>query len=139
MWRACSSRQQRWHGCDSKQCACVRQQAAAAGGTIAMDGRQPACVRQRAADGVCIQQHAAVAACVRQRAAAAVCVRQRAGADGSTIAMGDSDGCDQPVAQLRWAAAAAAQRTGDGGKIAMDNGNGDGQLWFKAGVGGCIG
>ncbi len=95
---ACSSMQQRWHGCNSKQRACVRQQVAAAGGMIAIDGMQPACMRQWAADAVCMQQ----------RAAAAACVQQRAGAAGSTIAMGYSDGSGQPAAQLRWAAAAAA-------------------------------
>ena len=80
----------------------MRQQAAAAGGMIAMDGMQPACMQQWAAD----------AACMRQGAAAAACVRQRVGAAGSTIAMGYSDGSGQPAAQLRWAAAAAAaQRT----------------------------
>ncbi len=41
-----------------QQAACVPQ-AAADGGTIAMDGRQPACVRQRAADVACVQQRAA--------------------------------------------------------------------------------
>jgi hypothetical protein len=101
MWRACSSRQQRRRGCGSKQRVCVRQQAAAARGRIAMDSRQPACMRQWAADAVC----------VGQRAAAAACVRQRAGAAGSMTAMGDSDGIGQPVAQLQLAAAAAAQRT----------------------------
>ncbi len=103
MRRACSSRQQRRRGCGSKQHACVWQQAAAAGGMIAMDGRQLACMRQWAADAACMQQCAA--------AAAAACVQQRAGAAGSTIAMGDSDGCGQPAAQLHWAAAAAVQRT----------------------------
>jgi hypothetical protein len=111
MRHACSSRQQWRRGCSSEQRACVRQQAAAAGGTIAMDGRQPACVRQRAADAVCMQQRAAAAASMRQRAAAAACVRQQVGAAGSTIAIGDSDGCGQPPAQLQWAAAVAAQRT----------------------------
>ncbi len=108
MQRACSSRQQQRHGCGSKQRACVRQQAVAAGGTIGMDGRQPACVRQWAADAVCVQQRAAAAACVCQHAAAAACERQRAGAASSMIAMGDSDGCGQLSAQLRWVAAAAA-------------------------------
>ncbi len=113
-----------------QQCACVRQQAAVAGGMIAMDGMQPACVRQWAAD----------AACMRQRAAAAVCVRQWAGAAGSTIAMGYSDGSGQPAAQLRWAAAAAAaQRMVGRRKNAMNNDYSDGQLWVKAGVGGCSG
>jgi hypothetical protein len=99
--------QQRWRGCGSEQRACVRQQAAAAGGMIGMDSMQPACVRQWAVDAVCMGQ----------RAAAAVCVRQQAGAAGSTIAMGYSDGSGQPVAQLRWAAtAAAAQRTAGGQK-----------------------
>ncbi len=79
--------QQQWRGCSSKQRACVRQQAAAAGGMIAMDGSQPACMRQWAADVVCMQQHAAAAACVPQRA----------GAAGSTIAMGYSDGSGQPA------------------------------------------
>ncbi len=51
--------QQRWRGCGSKQRALVEPQAAADGGTIAMDGRQPACMRQRAADVACMQQHAA--------------------------------------------------------------------------------
>ncbi len=111
MRRACSSRQQRGYGCGSKQRACVWQQAVVAGGTIAMDGRQPACVRQRAADALCVRQRAAGAACMRQRAGVAACVQQRAGAAGSTIAIGDSDGCSQPVARLRWAVAAAAQRT----------------------------
>jgi hypothetical protein len=78
----------------------VRQQAAAAGGTIAMDGRQPACVRQRAADAACVRQRAVAAACMRQRAAAAACVLQQAGAASSTIAMGDSDGSGQLAAQL---------------------------------------
>ncbi len=56
---------QQWQlGCGSKQCACVRQQAAAAGGMIAMDGMQPACVWQWAADAACMQQCAAAAACV---------------------------------------------------------------------------
>ncbi len=111
MQHACSSRQQRWRGCDSKQRACVRQQAAAAGGTIAMDGRQPAFMQQREADLACVRQRAAAAACMQQRAAAAACVQQRVGAAGSTIAMGDSDGCSQPAAQLRWAAVEAVQRT----------------------------
>ncbi len=94
--------QQRRRGCSSKQLACVRQQAATAGGMIAMDGMQPACMQLWAADAVCMQQ----------RAAAAACVRQWAGAADSTIAMGYSDGSGQPAAQLRWAAAAAAaQRT----------------------------
>ncbi len=94
--------QQRQRGCSNKQRGCVRQQAAAAGGMIAMDGMQPACVRQWAGDTACMQQ----------RAVAAACVQQRAGAAGSTIAMGYSDGSSQPAAQLRWAvaAAAAAQR-----------------------------
>jgi hypothetical protein len=109
--RVCSSRQQWRHGCGSKQRVCVRQQAVAARGTIAMDGRQPACVRKQAADVACVRQCAMAAAWVQQRAAVAACVRQRAGAAGSTIAMGDSDGSGQPVAQLRWVAAAAAQRT----------------------------
>ncbi len=43
----------------SKQHALVEPQAAADGGTIAMDGRQPACMWQRAADVACMQQHAA--------------------------------------------------------------------------------
>jgi hypothetical protein len=51
--------QQRQRGCDSKQRALVEPQAAADGGTIAMDGRQPACMRQRAADVACVQQRAA--------------------------------------------------------------------------------
>jgi hypothetical protein len=89
----------------------VWQQAAAAGGTIAMDGRQPACVQQWVADAACMQQHAESAACVRQHAATAACVRQQAGAVGSTIAMGDSDGSGQPAARLQWAAGAAAQKT----------------------------
>ncbi len=110
MGLACSSKQQRWRECGSKQRACVRQQAAAAGGMIAMDSRQPVCMRQRAADAACVRQHAAVAVCMQQRAAVAACVQQWAGAAGSTIAMGDSDGCGQLAAQLRWAAAAAAQR-----------------------------
>ncbi len=94
--------QQRWRGCGSKQGACVRQQAAAAGEMITMDSMQPACVRQWAADAACLQQHAAVAACVRQQA----------GAAGSTIAIGYSDSSGQPATQLQWAAAAvAAQRT----------------------------
>ncbi len=93
MQHACSSRQQQRRGCGSKQRACVRQQAAAAEGMLAMDGRQPACVRQQAADAACVRQRAAAAACMHQRAAAAACVRQRAGVAGSTIAMGDSDGC----------------------------------------------
>jgi hypothetical protein len=88
----------------------VRQQAAAAEGTIAMDGRQPACVRQQAADAACMRQRAAAAACVQQHALVVVCVQQRAGAAGSTIAMGDSDGSGQPAAQLQWAAAVAVQR-----------------------------
>ncbi len=43
----------------SKQRVLVELQAAADGGTIAMDGRQPACMRQRAVDVACVQQHAA--------------------------------------------------------------------------------
>ncbi len=82
--------QQRRRGCGSKQRACVRQQAAAAGGMIAMDGMQTACVRQWAADEACMGQHAAAVACVQQRA----------GAAGSRIAMGYSDGSSQPVEQL---------------------------------------
>ncbi len=103
------------------------QQALVAGGMIAMDGRQPACMRQWSTDVACVRQHAAVAACVRQRA----------GAAGSTIAMGYSDGSDQPAAQLQWAAAvAAAQRMAGWRKIAMNNNYGDVQLWVKAGIGG---
>ncbi len=83
--------QQRRRGCGSKQRACGRQQAAAAGGMIAMDGMQPACVRQQAVD----------VACMQQRAAAAVCVQQRVGSAGSMIAMGYSDGSGQPAAQLQ--------------------------------------
>ncbi len=90
--------QQRWCGCGSEQRACVRQQVAAAGGMIAMNGMQPACVRQWAVDAVCMQQ----------RAAAAACVWQWAGVAGSMIAIGYSDGSGQPAAQLRWIAAAAA-------------------------------
>jgi hypothetical protein len=60
----------------------------------------------------CVRQWAADAACMQQRAAAAECVRQRAGAASSTTAMGYSDGCGQPAAQLQWAVVAAvAQRT----------------------------
>ncbi len=119
--------QQRRRGCSSKQHACVRQQAAAAGGMIVMDGRQPACVRQWAVD----------AAWVQQRAAAAACVRQWAGAAGSTTAMGTvmaaasrRHNCDGQRQQR--------QRKGrrDGGKIAMNNDYGNGQLWVKVGVGG---
>jgi hypothetical protein len=69
--------QQQRRGCGSEQPACVRQQAAAAEGKVAMDGMQPACVQQWAAD----------AACMQQRALAAACVQQRVGAAGSTIAM----------------------------------------------------
>ncbi len=83
--------QQQWRGCGSEQHACARQQAAAAGGMIAMDGMQPACMRQWAADAACMQQCAAVTACVRQWA----------GAAGSTIAMGYSDVSSQLAAQLR--------------------------------------
>jgi hypothetical protein len=57
----------------------------------------------------------------------------------------------RPAARLQWETVMAAAnrwhnchgrrrrwRKGrwDGGKIAMDNGDGDGQLWVKAGVGG---
>jgi hypothetical protein len=70
MRRACSSRQQWRRGCGSGQRACVRQQAAAAGGMIAMDGRQPACMRQWIADAACVRQRAAAAACMHQHAAA---------------------------------------------------------------------
>ncbi len=42
----------------NKQRALVELQAAADGGTIAMDGRQPACVRQQAVDVACMQQRA---------------------------------------------------------------------------------
>ncbi len=93
--------QQRRRGCGSEQRACVRQQAAVAGGTIAMGGRQLACVRQRAADAACVRQHAAAAACMRQRAVVAACVQQQVGAAGSTFAMGDSDGSGQLAAQLQ--------------------------------------
>ncbi len=51
--------QQRQHGCGSEQHALVEPQAAADGGTIAMDGRQPACMRQQAADVACMQQRVA--------------------------------------------------------------------------------
>jgi hypothetical protein len=51
---ACSSMQQRRHGCGSKQHALVELQAVADGGTITMDGRQPVCVQQRAVDTVCM-------------------------------------------------------------------------------------
>ncbi len=51
--------QQQRRGCGSKQHALVELQAAADGGTIALDGRQPGCVRQQAADVVCVQQRAA--------------------------------------------------------------------------------
>jgi hypothetical protein len=57
----CSSRQQRRRGCGSKQRGCVWQQAAADGGTIAMDGRQLVCVWQWAADAGCMQQRAVAA------------------------------------------------------------------------------
>ncbi len=51
---------QQWRrGCGSKQRALVEPQAAADGGTIAMDGSQRACVRQQAADVACVQQGAA--------------------------------------------------------------------------------
>ncbi len=51
--------QQRRRGCGSDQQALVEPQAAADGGTIAMDSRQPVYVRQRAADVACVQQRAA--------------------------------------------------------------------------------
>ena len=51
--------QQRRRGCGSKQHALVEPQAAANGGTIAMDGRQPACIEQWAVDVSCMQQRAA--------------------------------------------------------------------------------
>jgi hypothetical protein len=51
--------QQRRCGCGSKQRALVEPQAAADGGTIAMDGRQSACVQQWAAGAACVQQRAA--------------------------------------------------------------------------------
>ncbi len=76
MGRACSSMQQRQCGCSSEQRALVEPQAAADGGTIAMDGRQPACVRQQAADVACVQQHA-----VERRVYDSV---QRQRADGSS-------------------------------------------------------
>ena len=56
---ACSSMQQWRRRCGSEKRALVEPQAAADGGTIAMDGRQPACMRQRAADVACMQQCAA--------------------------------------------------------------------------------
>jgi hypothetical protein len=106
----------------------------------AMDGRQPACVRQRAADAACVRQRAVAAACVHLCAVAAACVWQRAGAAGSMIAMGDSD---MAAASRRHNCNGRRQRRHkgrqDGGKIVMDNGNSDGQLWVKAGVGGCSG
>ncbi len=139
MRRACSSRQQRQRGCGSEQRACVWQQAAAAGGTIAMNGRQPACMRQKAADAVCMRQHAVAAACVQQCAAAAAYVWQRVGAASSMIAMETV-----MAAANRWHNCNGwgwRQCKGwqDGGKIAMDNSDGDWQLWVKAGVGGCSG
>jgi hypothetical protein len=107
--RACISMQQ-WHrGCGSKQRACVRQQAAAAGGMIAMDGKQPACMWQWTTDAACVQQHAAAAACVPQWV----------GAADSTDAMGDSDGSGQPAAQVRWAVVAAAGVQGTAGQKRM--------------------
>jgi hypothetical protein len=57
--RACSSMQQRWRGCGSKQHALVELQAAADGGMIAIDGKQPACMQQWAVHVACMQQHAA--------------------------------------------------------------------------------
>ncbi len=51
--------QQLRRGCGSKQRALLEPQAAADGGTIAMDGRQPACMQQQAADVACMQQRAA--------------------------------------------------------------------------------
>ncbi len=126
--------QQRWCGCGSEQRACVRQQAAAAGGMIPMDGRQPACVRQWVADAACVRQWAEAVACVGQGAAVVACVRQQAEVAGSTIAMEDSDGSGQHCngqRQPQW-----HKGQWDGGKVVMNNGNGDGQLWVMAGVGG---
>ncbi len=51
--------QQQRRECSSEQRALVEPQAAADGGTIAMDGRQLACVQQWAADVACMQQRAA--------------------------------------------------------------------------------
>ncbi len=119
--------QQRRHGCGSKQRACVRQQAVAAGGMIALDGMQPVCVRQWAADAACMQQHAAAAACVWQQV----------GAAGSMIAMrtvmavaSRRHNCDGQRRRRR--------RKGrqDSRKIAMNNNYSDGQLWVKASIGG---
>jgi hypothetical protein len=65
----------------------MEPQAAADGGTIAMDGRQPMCVRQRAADVASMQQRAA-----ERRVCNSVHSSKRMGAASSTIAMEDSDG-----------------------------------------------
>jgi hypothetical protein len=133
---ACSSRQQRWRGCGSKKRVCVRQQAAAAGGTIAMDGR-----RQRA----CSSGQRMRCACnsVQRQRRACDSVQRHWRVCGS--------GRGQPAAQLQWETVMAAanrhyncngrrrqQRKGrqNGSKIAIDNGNSDGQLWVKVGVGG---
>jgi hypothetical protein len=91
-----------------QQAVCVCAAAGCGGRGDDCDGRRAASVRAAVGSGCSV--HATV--CMRQCAAVAACLRQQAGAASSTIAMGYSDGSGQPVAQLRWAAAAraAAQR-----------------------------
>ncbi len=121
--------QQRWRGWGSKQRACVQQQAAVARGMIAKTaGSQRACGSGQQMSHACnsVQQHQRVCGSGRER----------------------------PAAQLQWETvmAAASRRHNydgqqrrrrwwqkgrqDGGKIAMNNNYGDGQLWVKVGVGG---
>jgi hypothetical protein len=92
---------QQWrHGCSSEQHACVELQAAADGGTIAMDGRQSACVRQQAVDAACVQQHAAEW-CVCDS------VQRRRHMCGS--------GWEQPAVRLQWKTVMMAATAGGGG------------------------
>ncbi len=78
--------QQRRGGCGSKQCALVEPQAAADGGTIAMDGRQPVYVHQQAADVECVQQ----------------CAAERSVCNSVQWQQAAVSGWEQPAAQLQW-------------------------------------
>ncbi len=136
MRRVCSSRQQRWRGCSSKKRACVRQQVAAAGGTIAIEaGSQHVCGSGQWMRHACNSMQRQQRACDSMQRQQHVC----------------GSGRGRPAAQLQWETVMAAAnrrhncdgRRGqrhkgrwDSGKIAMDNGNSHWPLWVKAGVGG---
>ncbi len=121
--------QQRWRGCCSEQHACVRQQAAVARGMIAkMAGSQRACGSGQQMRHVCdsVQRHQHVCSSGRERPAARL-------QSETVMAVASRRHNYNGQRQRRRGQQKGRQ---DGGKIAMNNNYGNGQLWVKVGVGG---